>query len=145
MHTLWPATTFRIPNQEQPKLRGSKKRHPKVKVPSLRTIQYREWNIGPAHDPYGASELTVTLGDKTAVYYEDGLGRSKLKLFEGSQLVREDEHQDCFEHSDEGLRQNRQAFLKTDIMFRRHVGIDIMDAREEHDRNYVEDPIKGWM
>ena len=36
-------------------------------------LKVREFSIGPAHDPYGASEYTLEHGEDTTTYYRDGL------------------------------------------------------------------------
>ena len=43
-------------------------------------VSLRDWTIGPPHDPYGASELTVQRHGHAHVLYSDGLGAISYKV-----------------------------------------------------------------
>ena len=100
----------------------------------------REWSIGPAYDPYSATEITLTKpnGD-AACYYSDGLGRNRVHLAS-------DHNERSLEwftgfSSDEG-RNARAQELKAQLLARRLMGVTFDDAYYEWVHSDP-DP-KGW-
>lgn len=96
--------------------------------------------IGPSHDPYGYERITVKNDARTAVFYEDGLGRCKLELWEtedGAKVLRRKLEWHDVTYTKEST--NKEALAK--ILFRRWVGLSIDGARQEYGESYEADPM----
>ena len=108
------------------------------KASSLRVF-VAERSIGPAHDPYGATTVRITLPHGTyAEKYTDGLGFNRVELVKGNELVRHEEWHDA--HVSAG-----QFKAKCAILCKRTVGITFDDAEEAYNnaqRNQPADPAR---
>lgn len=96
--------------------------------------------IGPSHDPYGTCSVQITRGDKSAMFYSDGLGQFRFFLTEAGDITRSIEWVDC-------LRRPKSVCneTKVNILARRHVGVRFDEAEEFFNRNWRPDPIRGYI
>ena len=112
----------------------------------MTAVDIRTWAIGPAHDPYGAEETTVTCGGENnhrmACWYFDGLGRNRLELWEHDQEAGERVVRRKLEWNDVTYTKdsaNKEALAR--ILFRRWVGISCDEARTQYEHIYSHDPM----
>lgn len=83
-------------------------------------------SIGPAHDPYGFTRVTLRTGTRCATLYTDGLGRNRATFTDDDQVLREEEWFD-------GPQAATQR-LKVDLRCKRFVGVSFSTAEDEHYR-----------
>ena len=116
----------------------------KQSIPHPYTINVREFAVGPRHDPdpYGATEVTITLRDGTkAAFYTDGLGARRANFYSDYQTLpvlsmewtegwTKEDHQRC-----------RNMELKANLRAKRILGIRFDDAESEFNATAGEDPM----
>lgn len=105
-------------------------------------IDVKDWTIGPAHDPYGATSVRITHGDVTATRYWDGFGR------EWFSIMRDGDRIHYREWMDGGHLCNITYCNHTlaNMYARRYTGTTFSDAFEEfwsRDQGMYE--IKGYI
>lgn len=97
-------------------------------------IDVKHGTIGPKHDPYGCSTVTVTLPDgKSAEFYEDGLGARWTALYRADGMV----------HSEwrwYDSKEEEKEELAATTAFQQWVGIDPEAAREQWESTWEPDP-----
>lgn len=109
-------------------------------------VKVKQSTIGPAHDPYGATELTARDGTKIATFYFDGLGTNEIELVDGELLVRHEEWHDNYGTPYLKVRMHLIE-LKARLLFKRFIGVDfdtlLTDYYNEEAKNYRPDPYHG--
>jgi hypothetical protein len=106
-----------------------------------RGITVEEGSIGPRHDPYGQTIITVTMGTRVAQHLSNGLGMNRLDLFENDKLVGQYAYIDgCGSCDPVQQLRDKQGRLKLEIRFRMWVGISPDDAYAEF-CHYPADPM----
>lgn len=79
--------------------------------------------IGPRHDPYATSLLTVENEGRVATYYRDGLGKNRMTLTSEGQT----REIDWFDFDSPTLQLRTKRF-KAKLLFKRLVGITLDEA-----------------
>ena len=108
-------------------------------------ITYTDRSIGPAHDQYSAMEVSITVDNRSATYYSDGLGRNWYRLCEDGIEVRIEK---WFDGTDDATRKRAVAAkAKGNIFARRLVGMTfdeaIDEAFEQEGKRMRADPFGG--
>jgi len=95
-------------------------------------VQIHDWNIGPAHDPYSASLITLKKDDISCECYNDGLGRDWVQVLKGDVVIVRREW-NFFQTSP---LQRRLNTLYSNLLARRYVGKRFDEAESEYYENY---------
>lgn len=104
-------------------------------------IDVRTGQIGPDHDPYGTEEIMVynRKTNQTATLYRNGLGTNELNLYDPyGNVIRHEKWIDG--HWQSNPKRDKALELKSQILFRRHVGLTPDEAMSEF-HGYPEDPM----
>ena len=114
-----------------------------ITIGPVRVIK-TEWSIGPAHDPYGATEIKLLHNDGTAAtWYSDGLGTNRVKFYSDYQSTAirvMGWYESGF--TLEEKREERQLRLKANMLARHLVGISFDAAEVElNETCFEEDPM----
>lgn len=100
-------------------------------------VDINERAIGPRHDPYSATTLTIKRGDMTAQRYRDGLGRESVMVLKGSECVAGRE----WFHDYSNTNKNKCNRTYANLIVRKHLGISCDDAEQQYQENWTEDPM----
>jgi len=111
------------------------------KLTGLR-VEVRDRSIGPAHDPYGQTEVMLSLPDGTyATYLHNGLGTNKASFYSdtnGSEPVRAfDWH--YIGLSDESV--HKENMVRVNTVAKQVFGVSFDEAYEHYCEHYEEDPM----
>lgn len=97
---------------------------------NVTTVNRRDWSIGPAHDPYGAQQMTFKHNGHETDLYCDGLGRIWVK-FDGVTV---------FESNDS---MDKAVCRQAEETFELFSGLSIKQFDKAYNRltNFDEDPM----
>ncbi len=104
-------------------------------------IKVKDWDIGPAHDPYSASLIEIRKGNITCESYNDGLGTDWVQVLQGDVVIVRREW-NWFKTSPQQRKNNN---LYANLLARRYSGMTFDEAEGKYYDMYNPMPSSHYM